>query len=146
VRYPDKQEITSIYELREALELFAIRKFLKSYDPSRLEELETITRDMRKVAGIKEPAVRTRKAMELDRKFHLELCKLADNEFLCLYHRQLSIHLNMAAIHAKTYQQLEDKYFESHATIVKSLKEKSNKSLQNLEKHFDNVWAVLGQA
>jgi DNA-binding GntR family transcriptional regulator len=145
VRYPDKQEITSIYELREALELFAIRKFLKSYDPSRLEELETITKDMRKVAGIKEPSVRARKAMELDRKFHLELCRLADNEFLNLYHRQLSIHLNMAAIHAKTYQQLEDKYFESHSTIVKSLKEDPDKSLQNLEKHFDNVWAVLGQ-
>jgi DNA-binding GntR family transcriptional regulator len=101
---------------------------------------------MRKVAEIKEPAARARKARELDRKFHLELCKLGDNQFLCLYHRQLSIHLNMAAIHAKTYQQLEDKYFMSHSMIVESLKEKSNKSLQHLETHFDNVWELLGQS
>ena len=145
VRYPDKEEINSIYELREALELFAIRKFLKNHDPSRLKQLETITNDMRKVAEIRDPNQRARKAMELDRKFHTELCRLADNEFLDLYHRQLSIHLNMAAIHAKTYQQLASKYFESHSAVVKSLKEKTDKALRYLEKHFDNVWMVLGR-
>lgn len=143
VRIPDRQEIISIYELREALELFAIQKFLSNFDQSRLEEIDTITREMETVAQIKGPAPRAVKAMKLDQKFHLELCKLADNEFLNLYHRQLSIHLNMAAIHAKTYHQLEEKYYKSHSIIVDSLKVASDKALDNLEKHFDNVWAVL---
>ena len=144
VRVPDKREITSIYEMREALELFAVRKFLKNFDPVRLEELEDIITGMRKVSEIKDSALRARRAMELDHSFHLELCRLADNEYVDRYYRQLSIHLNMAAIHAKTYLQLQDKYFESHAAIVKSLKHKSEDAVKVLEKHFDNVWEFLG--
>lgn len=146
VRVPDKKEIISIYEMREALELFAVRKFLNNFDPVRLDVLQDITEGMHQVSSIKDSARRARKAMELDHSFHLELCRLADNEYVDQYYRQLSIHLNMAAIHAKTYLQLEDKYFQSHAAIVESLKTKSDQALKVLEKHFDNVWALLGHA
>ena len=146
VRVPDKKEITAIYEMREALESFAVRKFLRNFDPDALEELETTVNEMRKVSGIGDSAIRVRKAAELDHRFHLALCKLADNEYVDRYYRQLSIHLNMAAIHASTYMELEDKYFESHAAIVESLKKRSSESVKVLEEHFDNVWALLGQA
>lgn len=143
IRVPDTAEITSIYELREALELFAIKKFLKNFVPSKLEVLENIVTQMKSVQDIKSPKVRTQQAMELDQQFHKELCSLGDNEYLNLYHRQLSLHLNMAAIHAKTYQQLEGKYFQSHMNIVEHLREQSSEALGSLEQHFDNVWAVL---
>jgi DNA-binding GntR family transcriptional regulator len=143
IRVPDKQEIVSIYELREGLELFAIKKFLLNFDPSRIKELETITGKMKQVNRIQDKVKRANEAMELDQRFHSELCKLADNEYLTHYHRQLSIHLNMAAIHAKSYQQLEDKYFQSHMAIVERLRDQSKDALTRLEEHFNNVWAVL---
>lgn len=143
IRVPGKNEIISIYELRETLELFAIKKFLHTFDPSKLTILEEILAKMESVQDIKPPQDRAQQAMRLDQQFHKELCALGDNEYLCLYHRQLSLHLNMAAIHAKSYQQLEDKYFQSHMDIINHLKKQSPKALESLEQHFNNVWAVL---
>jgi GntR family transcriptional regulator, rspAB operon transcriptional repressor len=143
IRVPGKDEIISIYELREDLELFAIKKFLHAFDPSKLKNLEDIITKMKAVKDIKPPETRIRETMTLDQQFHKELCVLGDNEYLCLYHRQLTLHLNMAAIHAKSYQQLEDKWIQSHMDIIDHLKQQSPEALNSLEQHFDNVWAVL---
>jgi DNA-binding GntR family transcriptional regulator len=129
--------------MREALELFSIRKFLKNFDSESLRELEHVVDEMRNFSNIEDRALRARRARELDHNFHLSLCKLADNEYVDLYHRQLSIHLNMAAIHAKSYPELEDKYVDSHAAIVESLKNQSEDAIKYLEAHFDNVWVLL---
>lgn len=144
VRIPGEKEIAEIYELREALEVFAVRKFLGNPDPAAIAELERITAEMAGVIGIPDTDTRARRAMELDREFHSALCELADNSYVCRFHRQLSIHLNMAAIHAASYQKLQDKYFDSHAAIVESLKNRSRDAIKVLERHFDNVWALLG--
>ncbi len=144
VRVPDERKITSIYEMRETLEMFAVRKFLKDFDRDALSELEGIVDGMSSVTGIADLDLRSRRAMELDQSFHRALCRLADNEYVDRYYRQLSIHLNMAAIHAASYQKLENKYFESHAAIVDSLKNGSLESVKVLEEHFDNVRALLG--
>lgn len=143
IRVPDKEEIVSIYELREALELFAIQKFLHNFDPAKLKNIEAIIEKMKTIKDINSPERQTQEAMDLDRQFHKELCFLGENEYLCLYHRQLTLHLNMAAIHAKSYQQLEDKWVQSHVDIINHLKSRSKKALSSLEQHFDNVWAVL---
>jgi GntR family transcriptional regulator, rspAB operon transcriptional repressor len=143
IRVPDKKETTAVYELREALELFAIRKFLDNFDPSRLTALEQITKKMKQVSSIRNPENRAKEAMRLDQQFHTELCRLGDNEYLCYYHRQLSLHFNMAAIHAKSYHQLEDKHFKSHSDIVSRLKANSPEAMESLIRHFDNVWNVI---
>lgn len=143
IRIPDKREILSIYELREALELFAIKKFMNNPVIERLKPLEIITQKMNNITGIEDPLIKAHAAMELDHQFHSELCRLADNEYVCHYHRQLSLHLNMAAIHAKSYHQLEDKYSQSHSIILKHMKQRSDKALKSLEDHFNNVLALL---
>jgi DNA-binding GntR family transcriptional regulator len=143
VRVPDRKEIASIYELREALELFSVKKFLKNHDPKALDELQTIVDGMKEVGGIRNHDLRAQRARDLDHKFHNALCRLAGNEYVDLFYRQLSIHLNMAAIHATTYEKLEDKYFNSHAAILESLKNRSEDTLKVLERHFDNVWDLL---
>ena len=145
IRIPDKREILSIYELREMLELFTLQKYLANPKPERLKTLESITEKMNAVTGIADPQKRAHEAMELDYRFHRELCKLSDNEYVCHYHRQLSLHLNMAAIHAKSYHQLEDKYFQSHSIILKHLKQQSDKALKSIEEHFNNVYALLAK-
>ncbi|TFG58566.1 MAG: GntR family transcriptional regulator [Spirochaetales bacterium] len=143
IRLPDKTEIRSIYELRELLELFAIQKFLKNFDPSRLARLGDITLRMKAISDIKNEINGALEAMDLDLQFHSELCTLADNDYVCYYHRLLSLHLNMAAIHAKSYDQLKSKHFQSHFVILKNLEQKSDKALTALEEHFNNVWALL---
>ena len=143
IRIPDKSEIKDIYELREELELFAIKKFLKSGSPDQVKSLEEITDRMKNTITIQSAEKRAQEAMILDYEFHAELCKLADNEYVNYYHRQLSLHLNMALIHGKSYHQLKDKYFTSHLKIVKALKKKSPEAISSMEEHFNNVWSLL---
>lgn len=143
IRIPDKSEIRDIYELREELELLAIKKFLKSGTSEKIKPLEEITDRMKNIINIKSAEKRAHEAMILDYEFHAELCKLADNDYLNYYHRQLSLHLNMASIHAKSYHQLEDKHYSSHLKIVKALKKKSPEAVSSMEEHFNNVWSLL---
>ena len=46
IRIPTKPEIHDIYNLREVLELFAIRRYKENPDASKLKELQEITEKM----------------------------------------------------------------------------------------------------
>ena len=145
IRTPDATEIAQIYEVREGLEKMAINLFLSNYDASLLKTLHKITQDMESVNSITSDAARTRKAMELDQDFHAELCRLSGNDYIIHYHRQLCLHLNMAAVHAKSYASLKEEYFHSHSEILKCLESRSTDAVQKLDTHFNNVWAFLNR-
>lgn len=143
IRTPDKNEITAIYEVREGLEKMAVQFFLADFELSRLGKLTEITAKMDSVSKIRNSEKQAQTAMELDYSFHSELCLLSGNEYLIQYHRQLCLHLNMSAIHAKSYSYLKDTYFESHLKIIDSLKSQSNEAIEHLDEHFNNVWAYI---
>lgn len=141
IRIPSKTEIREIYDLREVLELYAIRKFRERHDPSRLVRLREITDLMKTVEQEPDEVSRIKKAVYLDREFHSEICKLADNEQLTGIYDQLNLHLNMTMIHEKTYIPLKNVYHQSHAEIVRCLEMKTNGDELNecVKKHFDNT-------
>lgn len=141
IRVPSKMEIREIYEVREVLELYAIRKFLEHHDASRLTRITEITEQMRTVVEEPDGVIRLKKATYLDREFHTEICKLADNSQLNSVYYQLSLHLNMTMIHEKTYIPLQKVYYPSHAEILRCLENKTNgeELYDCVKKHFDNV-------
>lgn len=141
IRIPSKTEIKEIYELREVLELFAIRKFRENHDPSRLDRLREVTKQMEQVRNEPEDDVRIKRAIYLDREFHTEICKLADNNQLNSVYYQLNLHLNMTMIHEKTYIPLQEVYYPSHAEILRCLENKTDgeELYDCVKKHFNNV-------
>jgi len=141
IRIPSKTEIREIYELREVLELYAIQKFREHHDASRLARIREITRQMQTVEKEPEEEVRIKKAIYLDREFHAEICKLADNDQLNSFYYQLNLHLNMTMIHERTYIPLKKVYYPSHAEILRCLENKTNgdELYDCVKKHFDNV-------
>jgi DNA-binding GntR family transcriptional regulator len=143
IRTPDEAEIAQIYEVREGLEKLAVDLFLSHYDASRLKAIHKITQEMESVSSISNDVARSRKAMELDYAFHAELCHLSDNDYIIHYHRQLCLHLNMAAVHAKSFATLKEEYFHSHFEILKCLESRSSDAIKKLDTHFNNVWAIL---
>jgi GntR family transcriptional regulator, rspAB operon transcriptional repressor len=143
IRTPDKEEISKIYEVREGLEKMAVELFLSNFDKSKLHKLIEITKKMEAVNNIKDSKKRAQAAMELDYNFHFELCQLSENDYLIHYHRQLCLHLNMSAVHAKSYTSLKDAYFESHHKVLKSLQTQSIKAIKYLDEHFNNVWVFF---
>ena len=81
--------------------------------------------------------------MEIDYKFHEELSKLSSNDYLILYHRQLCLRLNMAAVHKETYSSLKDEFLISHKTILECLETQSPNAIEYLGTHFKNVWTFI---
>jgi DNA-binding GntR family transcriptional regulator len=143
VKHPTKTEISEIYELREVLEIQAAKSFLANYDVTKLKRLRNITSEMNALDKLKNTISRRKKAIELDRLFHTELCKLANNSYLSNYHRQISLYVNMALIHEKSYTPLRDVFFKGHADIVNFLEKKSSEVFKELRSHFQNTRVYL---
>ena len=140
VRVPEREMILGVYELREVLETFALSKACRSCEGARLDKLRRIVADMHDVPKIKDPVQEEKRARELDLEFHIELCNLAENEYLSRVFRQMMLLVNMSLIHEQTFRRLERQYHESHAEILADLEQRRpERALQSLQKHFQNV-------
>ena len=143
VSMPSRTMILEVYELREALETYAVTKSIGTVSREKLEELRGIVGKMRDLDRETSVEEREKKAIELDRDFHTEICALAGNDFLNDFYRQLSLHVNMSLIHERTYHKLETQYPESHAEILRCLEQDPAHALDVLKKHFRNVIDLL---
>jgi DNA-binding GntR family transcriptional regulator len=135
--------VLQVYELREALETYAVTKSLGQVSREKLEELREIVGKMGELDKETSMEEREKKAIELDRDFHTKICALAGNDFLNHFYRQLSLHVNMSLIHKKTFTKLREKYTGSHAEIVRCLERDPKHAVDVLKKHFKNVTNLL---
>jgi len=135
--------IADVYDAREMLELHALSKSLDHLDPEKLAALWRIVEEMRGLEREQDPASREKSAVDLDRRFHAGVCRLADNEFIDQFYRQLALHVNMTLIHQKTYEKLKKQYYESHAEILRCLEKDPPAALEVLRKHFRDTKKVL---
>jgi DNA-binding GntR family transcriptional regulator len=143
VKVPTRSTIADVYDAREMLELHALSKSLDRPDPEKLAALWRIVEEMRAVEHEKDSAAREKRAVELDRRFHAGVCRLADNQFVDQFYRQLALHVNMTLIHQKTYDKLRKQYCESHAEILRCLEKDPPTALEVLRKHFRDTKKVL---
>ena len=132
VKIPTPKTIMEIYEIREVLELYAIRRSISQPDEKVLSRLRSITEDMQELEKVEDIRAKEKRAIELDRRFHTVLCSMAGN-----------LHLNMSFIHEQTYHSLEDQYYESHLEIVESLTNHPNDAAMLLKRHFNEVKKIL---
>ncbi|HEY9594799.1 MAG TPA: GntR family transcriptional regulator, partial [Spirochaetia bacterium] len=107
VRVPSRRMILEVYELREALEAYAVTHSAGRLDPEAVTRMAEIVDEMRRLSDETDPDAREQRAIELDRRFHNELIGLAGNELLNTFSRQLSLHVNMTLMHQKTYHTME---------------------------------------
>jgi DNA-binding GntR family transcriptional regulator len=145
VRTPSRKMVMEVYELREVLELFAVQKSSGKVGPEALGRLREIVETMRGLSEEQDVAAREKRAIALDREFHAELCRLAGNDFLNAYHRQLSLHVNMTLIHEKTYHTLEQQWPEIHAEILHCIEAEPARAADVLHRHFTNVTDLLAR-
>jgi len=146
VKVPTQQTVADTYELRELLELHALQKSIPHLDATRLGGLREIVASMKRLSEEKDPSVRERKAIGLDRRFHEELCRLAQSEVLDHYYRQLILHVNMTLIHKRTYAKLEKRYFQNHAELLRCLEQNPKGAVDILKRHFAETKKALFEA
>ncbi len=147
VRRPSRKMILEVYELREALEAFAVSHRRHAIDAASVARMQGIVEKMRRLALEPDPDVREKLAIELDRQFHAEIIGLADNELLSAFSRQLSLHVNMTLMHEKTYHTLEQRWAEMHAEILACIQDDPLKAVGMLHEHFaraTELWKADG--
>ena len=149
VRVPSRKMILEVYELREALETFAVLRCRGTIDPADLARMRGIVEQMRALAQETDENVREQKAIELDRQFHAEIIGLAGNDLLNRFSRQLSLHVNMTLMHEKTYHTLEKLWPDMHEEVLRCLQSDPPRAVQMLHEHFSRateLWKANGAA
>jgi DNA-binding GntR family transcriptional regulator len=146
VRVPSRRMILEVYQMREALEGYAVLH-QGSVDHGAISRLRGIVDRMRRLSEETSADAREQRAIELDRLFHQEIVGLAGNELLNSFSRQLSLHVNMTLMHEKTYHALEDQWPEMHAKIVDCLERDPAGAVTLLKEQFaraSELWKLNG--
>jgi DNA-binding GntR family transcriptional regulator len=73
----------------------------------------------------------------LDLLFHTELCRLAGNDYLEKFYREVNLHLNMTFIYRIGIPPDINESFADHKQIAKKLAESSPESLELLGDHLE---------
>ena len=128
-------------------EIHAIRKSYDHLQEEQLTPLRSMTEQMKALQHEPDLALKAKKAIELDRAFHMEICRLANNNYMNRFHRQLMLQFSMSFIHEKTYQAVGgEKYYKSHADIIEWLSQKkAHNAIEALKQHFNNVKVLFNQ-
>jgi len=148
VRVPSRRMILEVYEVREALEGYAVMHGRSRQDPAAIGRLRVIVEKMRLLSSETSADTREQRAIELDRQFHSEIIGLAGNELLNSFSRQLSLHVNMTLMHEKTYHALEDEWAAMHAEIVDCLEGDPPHAMELLRQQFAraaDLWKANGR-
>jgi DNA-binding GntR family transcriptional regulator len=147
VRVPSRKTILEVYQVREALEGYAVLNGSGRRDPAVIGRLRVIVEKMRLLSTEPSADMREQRAIELDRQFHAEIIGLAGNELLDSISRQLSVHVNMTLMHEKTYHALEGRWAEMHAEIVDCLESDPQRAVALLRAQFaeaTDLWKANG--
>jgi DNA-binding GntR family transcriptional regulator len=147
VRFPSRRMILEVYQVREALEGYAVMHGKGREDPAAIGRLRGIVGEMRLLSRESSVDRRERRAIELDRQFHTEVIGLAGNELLDAFSRQLSLHVNMTLMHEKTYHALEDEWVVMHEQIVDCLEHDPSRAVELLRQQFaraTELWKADG--
>ncbi len=147
VRIPSRRMILEVYQVREALEGFAVMRGSGRQDPAVIGRLRVIVERMRLLSTEPSADIREKRAIELDRQFHTEIIGLAGNELLDAFSRQLSLHVNMTLMHEKTYHALEAEWAAMHAEIVDSLENDPARAVELLSQQLAraaDLWKANG--
>lgn len=134
---PTKKSILDAVAMRELLELHAVKLALQKISDKDLHPIHEIVDDMRTLLDGTSFDDKINRYIYLDLLFHTELCKLAGNDYLGKFYREVNLHLNMTFIYRIGVPPDVQESFTDHEQIAEKLAENSPESLKLLEEHLE---------
>jgi DNA-binding GntR family transcriptional regulator len=131
---PTKKTILSAIDVRELLEVFSVRTIYASIDKNRISGLRRLVESMS--SALSENPIDLKKYIRYDWQFHMELCTLADNEFVTKSYKELNIHLNMNYMYDIGIKPNVSQTFKDHIDLVEALERHSPEAVAIIEKHL----------
>ena len=137
VAVPTKKSILDAVEMRELLELHAVKLALRTMSVDNLRPILEIIDEMKSLIEGTQSSDQVNRYIYLDLLFHTELCKLAGNDYLEKFYREVNLHLNMTFIYRIGIPPDINESFADHKQIAKKLAESSPESLELLGDHLE---------
>ena len=129
----DPKEIFDSYEVREALEVKAVRQALKKATPEQMAALE----DKLRIFEGYRPHKYDKKKLVLDCDFHLQIAAMSGNEVLKYLLRRNFEHIILRTKLDNYDPDRMDSAAEDHRRLLESMKKKdASQCVERLEKHI----------
>jgi DNA-binding GntR family transcriptional regulator len=136
VAVPTQKSILDAVDMRELLELHAVKLAYRKISENVLQPIREIVDEMKTIIEETPSGDNTNRYIYLDLLFHTELCNLAGNDYLKKFYREVNLHLNMTFIYRIGIPPDIKESFADHKQIVEKLAENSPESLVLLEDHL----------
>ena len=137
VAVPTKKSILDAVDMREVLELHAVKLAYRKISENDLRPIREIVDEMKTIIEGTPSGDEINRYIYLDLLFHTELCKLAGNDYLEKFYREVNLHLNMTFIYRIGIPPDINESFADHKQIAKKLAENSPESLDLLQDHLE---------
>ena len=136
VAEPSQKDVLDAFELREMIEMQAIRSIYRTITDEQLAGLEETVGQMQEIVS-HPPEEHLAEYIQLDSKFHNVLCDLAGNRFLSKFYHELYLHLNMTEIYGIGGPPDIESTYKIHRKILSFLKKNSAEAIEVLQRHLD---------
>jgi DNA-binding GntR family transcriptional regulator len=136
VAAPSQKDVLDAFELREMIEMQAIRSIYRTVTDEQLAELEATVSQMQEIVS-HPPEEHLPEYIQLDSRFHNLLCNLAGNRFLSKFYHELYLHLNMTEIYGIGGPPDIESTYEIHRKILSYLKKNSAEAIELLQRHLE---------
>ncbi|MEM0372941.1 MAG: GntR family transcriptional regulator [Sulfolobaceae archaeon] len=133
VAYLTKEEILKVFEARIALETYIASKVSSIKNLEKIKKLSEIINDLEK---IKENNDKIKEIEELINRFHLELAKASDNEFLYEFVEQLLSRLIVTKISSVIVTEMKLSIIERLKKILEELEANNPEMARNEMKNY----------
>ena len=118
---PGPEEIADSFDVRRALEVYAIELVVQRATDAEIEELRKIVQELDDLAAAEDRDAIYPRYLELDHQFHDRLVTLAGNRRLCQAHDRENVHAQMARIRYRSSERELNTAQEEHQRIMAAL-------------------------
>lgn len=136
VKLPTKKSVLDAIEMRKIIEEAALGKLLNRTPPPDLSTMRDLVDQMDDALHGGDDESNIRRYIDLDRRFHMELCRLSENEQLQKFYREVNLHLNMHYRYGIGRQFDLEVTLDDHREIVELLALQSREALSVLDRHL----------
>ncbi len=136
VAEPSQKDVLDAFELREMIEMHAIRSIYRTIGEDELTEMDRIVDKMEEIIT-HPPEQHVSEYIRLDSIFHNKLCELAGNHFLSKFYHELYLHLNMTEIYGIGGPIDIESTYTIHRKILSYLKRNSAEAVELLQRHLE---------
>jgi DNA-binding GntR family transcriptional regulator len=137
VKTPTRKSMLEAFEIREFVELQALKKIWSTVEEDQLGDLEQYLAQMDRNLPTNNEDLRMREYAKYDQLFHQEFVVLARNASLLRIYRTNMMHLNIVTTFRAGVQPNMAQVNADHRSIVEHLRNNSEQAVEVLRRHLD---------